>query len=144
MSDYVIGSIIGVCGVVFGALLSFASQVAVSTINHKKEKERALMQLKIDTYADATRYISLCRLSYTYEHTDQQDEYVKTVQIFDEMYKKFYPVFAIISDEKTIKNFNELRNLAMGGEITQEEAHQKVLRLLKIKTKDVKLPSIED
>lgn len=133
MSETLIGALIGIGGVIIGAVLSFVFQLIIDKNNNKKENRRTMYQLKIDTYADAIRYISLCCIEY--QHKDSKD-YKKLITKSDELYKKFHPILSIIATKDVIEKYNELRNKASDGIIKNDEAYKKVIEILNFNIND--------
>lgn len=127
MSDTILGAIIGVGGTVVGILISFMCQLLISKYQDRKENRRATYQLKIDTYSDAIRYISLCCRQYANKDNDSYNELVFEA---DRLYSKFHPVFSIIAPKTVIEQFNSLRNAADNGSIKAPEAYKRVIEIL--------------
>ncbi len=128
MSDSIVGAIIGVGGTIVGIIITFICQLISNKAKDKKENRRATYQLKIDTYADAIRYISLCCRQSAIK--DNIEEYKKIVSMSDDLYNRFHPIFSIIAPKKVIEQFNLLRNSADNGSIKAPEAYKKVIEIL--------------
>ena len=134
MSDTILGALIGIGGVLVGGILTFVFQFILNKINWKKENRRSTYQLKIDTYADAIRYIALCCTGFQHK---KEIEYFKDIVIKqDELYNKFHPIFSIIANKDTIEKYNELRNEASDGKINHADAYKKVVQLLNFNIND--------
>ena len=128
MSDSIVGAIIGVGGTIVGIIITFICQLISNKTQDKKENRRATYQLKIDTYANAIRYISLCCQQST--NKNNIEEYKKIVSVSDDLYNRFHPIFSIIAPKKVIEQFNLLRNAADNGSIKAPEAYKKVIEIL--------------
>jgi len=134
MSDTILGALIGIGGVLVGGILAFVLQFILDKINCKKENRRSTYQLKIDTYADAIRYIALyCTGSQDGKETER---FTDIVIQQDELYNKFHPIFSIIADKDTIEKYNELRAEASSGKIKHADAYKRVVQLLNFNIND--------
>ena len=125
------GAIIAACLTVGGTLLGIIITLVVQYIMEKRkmcnEKEREILTLKINTYADAIRYISICaRLN----HCSNSDERGKLLLEEERLYNQFHPIFTIIAPKDVINKFNDLRNEIDKNKITQEVAYVKVVQIL--------------
>lgn len=127
MDGTVVGALIGVSGTIIGILATTICHLVVETKRNKAENKRATYILKIETYADAIRYISLCCYS---AKKLSDDERMRINKLSDELYYKFHPIFTILVSEEIRNKFNELRNRANNGEIKNEDAYQEVIKLL--------------
>lgn len=87
-----------------------------------------MYQLKINTYADAVRYISLCCRQNDYKNNIEA--YNKIVYESEELYNKFHPIFSIIAPKSVIEEYNTLRNEADSGSIKASDAYIKVTEIL--------------
>ena len=127
MNETLQGALIGLIGTIVGAGISFLLQLYLDCKNNKRENRRITYQLKIETYADAIRYISLCCSIFRHEKDDncelENDEEQK-------LYNKFHPVFTILAPRNVIIKYNDLRNSVLNGRIQREEAYKKVVEIL--------------
>lgn len=129
MSDVIIGAVIGVAGTIIGVLISFFLEIWKS----KKEKERVTLELKINTYAEAIRYISICSKMAIYENMPgtSSDGYIKDLMLEENrLYNHFHPIFTIIAPKDKVEAFNKLRNDISSKKIPQNEAYEMVVKLL--------------
>ena len=56
-----------------------------------------------------------------------------------EFYSKFYYIFQMFISEAIADEYNNLRNNAMNGEISHEDAYKKLCVILNFKIKDIAL-----
>lgn len=127
MNDSIISALIAVGGVIVGGGVAFISQLIINKINNKRENRRITYQLKIDTYADAIRYIALCCKVHSHENAS---DYVAVSKSADALYDKFHPLFTIIAPEQVLIEYNSLRNDATAGRIEAKDAYLKVVSIL--------------
>lgn len=125
------GAIIAACltvgGTLLGVILTLVVQYLMEKWKMRTDKEREVLTLKINTYADAIRYISICaRLNYC----SNLDEQKKLSREEDRLYNQFHPIFTIIAPKDVINKFNDLRNEIDKKKITQEVAYEKVVQIL--------------
>ena len=126
MSETVQGALIGACGALFGVILSLIIQFLMERWKNKREKERVTLELKINTYADATRYISIyAKLA----HCSNQGNKI-LMQEERELYNRFHPIFTIIAPKNIVEQFNELRNRIDREKLTQDVAYSEIVKLL--------------
>ena len=110
MCETIVGAIIGAVGALLGVGISFLIEIW----RNKREKERVVLELKINTYADAIRYISLC----------------SGIALYEDLYAHFHPVFTAIAPKEKVEAFNALRNDVSSKKISQEDAYLQVVALL--------------
>lgn len=135
MCETIVGAVIGVAGTLLGVGISFL----IDIWRNKKEKERVTLELKINTYADAIRYISLCSRIAMYESMpDQSSINIKKELLAEEstLYIRFYPVFTVIAPKEKVEAFNILRNDISSKKISQEDAYKRVVKLLDFNIND--------
>ena len=133
MSESLQGAMIGIGGVIFGAILAFLFQLLLDRLNSKRENRRNMYQLKIETYADAIRYIALCCTEYQ-QRNDLNYNQIREEQ--DNLYNKFHPIFSMIAPRDVIEKYNNLRNEASDGKIKHADAYQKVIDILNFNVND--------
>lgn len=125
------GTIITTCftvgGTLLGIIITLSIQYLMERWKIRKEREREILTLKINTYADAIRYISIyARLN----HCSNLDERGKLLLEEERLYNQFHPIFTIIAPKDVINKFNDLRNEINKKKITQEVAYEKVVQIL--------------
>ena len=135
MNNEIISALIGVGGIIIGSILTFLIQIITNKIYSKAENRRITYQLKIDTYADAIRYINLyCKIKILESDNDDKrdnvDELKKLLEKESELYNKFHPIFSIIASKDVIEKYNDLRNEIDKNNLKPEVAYQKVIDIL--------------
>lgn len=133
MSETLLGALIGLGGIIVGALLAFLFQLILDNKNSKRNNRRNMYQLKIETYADAIRYIALCCTGYQHR---EYDDYKEKINQQDSLYYKFHPIFSIIAPNDVIEKYNILRNDASNGTINHTDAYKKVIEILNFNIND--------
>lgn len=129
MCETIVGAIIGAVGALLGVGISFLIEIW----RNKKEKERVVLELKINTYADAIRYISLCSKIALYEDMPDPSSSKIARELLNEerdLYTHFHPIFTIIAPKEKVEAFNALRNDVSSKKISQEDAYLQVVALL--------------
>lgn len=127
MSETVQGALIGAGGALFGVILSLIIQFLMERWKNKREKERVTLELKINTYADAIRYISIyAKLA----HCSNQEDRIILMQEESKLYNRFHPIFTIIAPKNIVEQFNELRNKVNREKLTQDVAYSEIVKLL--------------
>ena len=125
------GAIIAACltvgGTFLGVVLTLVVQYLMEKWKIRKDKEREVLTLKINTYADAIRYISVCA---RINHCSNSDEQKNSSLAHDRLYHPLHPIFTIIAPKDVIDKFNGLRNEIDKKKITQEVAYEKVVQIL--------------
>lgn len=114
-------------GTLLGVILTLVVQYLMEKWKMRADKEREVLTLKINTYADAIRYISICAL---HNHCSILDEQKKLSLEEDRLYNQFHPIFTIIAQKDVINKFNDLRNEIDKKKITQEVAYERVVQIL--------------
>lgn len=135
MSDIIIGAIIGVAGTIIGVLISTFLEIW----KNKKEKECVTLELKINTYADAIRYISISSKIALYENMPDKEsnDYLKTLMLEEnKLFDSFHPIFTVIAPKEKVEAFNKLRNDISSKKIPQSEAYEMVVKLLDFNISD--------
>lgn len=135
MSDIIIGAIIGVVGTIIGVLISTFFEIW----KNKKEKERVTLELKINTYADAIRYISIISKIALYEGMPNKEscDYLKKLMLEEnKLFDNFHPIFTVIAPKEKVEAFNKLRNDISLKKIPQNEAYKMVVKLLDFNISD--------
>ena len=135
MCETVVGAVIGVTGTLLGVGISFLIEIWRS----RKEKERVTLELKINTYADAIRYISLYAKLTMYQnmHNQPSDGTVKDLLAEEgELFNRFHPIFTIIAPREKVNAFNDLRNEISSNRISQEEAYKSIVKFLDFNIND--------
>ena len=127
--DVLIGSLIAVGGVVIGAVLTFLLQRFLNKQTYEYDKDKMLMEKKLDIYPKAILYISKCCLFYTFSHSSIEVQ-KEIEEECTNLYNDFHPLLSLLCDEKTINEFNSLRNDCYEGRIKIEDAYSKVLDML--------------
>ena len=132
MCEQIISAIIGLAGVVTGIVTSGF----VEERRQKKEKERVLLDRKINTYVQAIQDITL--LSRMKVHNDKtfRDEYEKDMAEEIKLYNEFHPYFSIIAPRKKAEEYNKLRNEVLYTDISQEDAYKKCIEILDFNVND--------
>lgn len=129
MCETIVGAIIGAVGALLGVGISFLIEIW----RNKREKERVVLELKINTYADAIRYISLCSGIALYEDMPDPSSSKIARELLNEerdLYAHFHPVFTAIAPKGKVEAFNALRNDVSSKKISQEDAYLQVVALL--------------
>ena len=125
------GAIIAACltvgGTFLGVVLTLVVQYLMEKWKIRKDKEREVLTLKINTYADAIRYISILA---RFNHCLDLDEQKKLLLEEDRLYNQFHPIFTIIAPKDVINKFNDLRNEIDEKKIAQEVAYERVVQIL--------------
>ena len=127
MNETLQGALIGICSIIVGAIISFLFQSILDKRNAKRENRRYMYQLKIETYADAIRYIALCCTGCQHR---KDSTYQEIITQQDELYNKFHPIFSIIAPNNVVEKYNNLRNKASSGKIKHAAAYKSVIELL--------------
>lgn len=129
MCGTIIGAIIGAVGALLGVGVSFLVEIW----RNKKEKERAVLELTINTYADAIRYIYLCSRIALSEDMPGTSSSKTTKELLVEgcdLYTRFHPIFTIIAPKEKVDEFNVLRNDVLLKKISPEDAYTQIANLL--------------
>lgn len=124
------GAIIAACltvgGTLLGVILTLVVQYLMEKWKMRTDKEREVLTLKINTYADAIRYISIyAKLA----HCSNQGNKI-LMQEERELYNRFHPIFTIIASKNIVEQFNELRNRIDREKLTQDVAYSEIVKLL--------------
>ena len=92
----------------------------------KKANEQATLELKIQTYADAIRYISICsriaKKESVLSRTSNEESKALSVEEAN-LFNHFHPVFSIIAPKEKVYAYNDLRNKVLSGQFSQEESY---------------------
>ena len=108
MCETIVGAIIGAVGALLGVGISFLIEIW----RNKREKERVVLELKINTYADAIRYISLCSGIALYEDMPDPSSSKIARELLNEerdLYAHFHPVFTAIAPKEKVEAFNAFK-----------------------------------
>lgn len=116
---------------IFSSAVSILLSFVIERWKSKQEKERAVLQIEINTYASAIQYIMvLSRLSRIEEipgNEEMKDNLRKEEQT---LYNSFHPLLSIIASRKKIESYNALRNQIKEEHLTPEEAYNKAIKVL--------------
>lgn len=127
MNETIVIACFTVGGTLLGVVLTLFVQYLMERWKLQKDKEREVLILKINTYADAIRYISIyTRLT----HCSNKGERDRLLREEVRLYNQFHPIFTIIAPKDAIDKFNGLRNEIDKEKITQEDAYKKVVQIL--------------
>ena len=135
MCETIVGAVIGVAGTLLGVGISFLIEIWRS----KKEKERVTLELKINTYADAIRDISLFAKITMYQNIHKQSSEVIVKELLvdeSELFNRFHPIFTVIAPRGKVNAFNDLRNEISSNGLPQEEAYKRIVKLLDFNIND--------
>lgn len=91
------------------------------------------LELKINTYAEAIRYISIISKIAMYESmTDtSSSDYIKELMLEEKrLYNHFHPIFTVIASKEKVDAFNILRNEISSKKIPQNKAYEMIVKLL--------------
>ena len=131
MSAEILCAIIGVGGVIVGSILSLFFQYLLEKWKNKKELNRVTLELRIETYADALRYIGvLYRLKHI-QKTGKQNDIEIALKNEQDLYNKFHPILTIICDRDKLVKYNDLRNeIENSTDLSQTQAYEKAIKIL--------------
>lgn len=131
MSVEILCAIISVGGVVVGSLLSLFFQYILEKWKNKKELNKVTLELRIVTYADALRYISVLYRLKLAQKNNKQDDIKLALQNEQDLYNKFHPILTIICDKDKLVKYNDLRNeIENSTELSQMQAYEKAIKIL--------------
>lgn len=128
MATEILCALIGIFGVVIGAVISFCLQLLLTKKQYKQQIKFEHFKLKQELFPKIIKYISiLAKL----ENTTNFEEKRKILNIENKEYNDFYFSLSLIATEDLLQQFNELRNKIQNEKLSQSQAVQEITRLLR-------------
>lgn len=129
--------LIAVCSGLAGVVVAGIMNIIVSVIQNKNENIRAIIDLRVDVYADAIRYIDILAKIKSLEKQDGDlDECKRAMQEEHELLNRFYPLLSIIVNNKKIEEYNNLIKEVDTGKISRDKALFKAVKVLNFRIND--------